>query len=79
MFGFEQGFERFAARTIEDAMKEENKPGSGQFDIVDEMTAFAATRDRERPFFVFVNLFDPHTPYPVREENRFVDPRCFGG
>ena len=74
LFGFEQGFERFAARTIEDAMKEENKPGSGQFDIVDEMTAFAATRDRERPFFVFVNLFDPHTPYLVREENRFVDP-----
>lgn len=74
LFGFERGFERFAARTIEDAMNEENDPGSGQFDIVDEMTAFAATRDRERPFFVFVNLFDPHTPYPVREENRFVDP-----
>jgi arylsulfatase A-like enzyme len=74
LFGFEQGFERFAARTIKDAMKEENDPGSGQFDVVDEMTAFAATRDRERPFFVFINLFDPHTPYLVREENRFVDP-----
>jgi arylsulfatase A-like enzyme len=73
LFGFERGFERFAARTIEDAMNEENNPGSGQFDIVDEMTAFAATRDRERPFFVFVNLFDPHTPYLIREENRFVD------
>jgi arylsulfatase A-like enzyme len=74
LFGFEQGFERFAARTIEDAMKEEDHPGSGRFDIVDEMTAFAAKRDRERPFFVFINLFDPHTPYRDREENRFVDP-----
>lgn len=74
LFGFEQGFEQFAARTVEDAMNEENDPGSGQFDIIDEMTDFAATRDRERPFFVFVNLFDPHTPYLVREENRFVDP-----
>jgi len=74
LFGFEQGFERFAARTVEDAMNEENTPGSSQFDIVDEVTAFAAKRDRERPFFVFVNLFDPHAPYLVREENRFVDP-----
>lgn len=74
LFGFEQGFERFAARTVEEAMNEENNPGSSQFDIVDEVTAFAAKRDRERPFFVFVNLFDPHTPYLVREENRFVDP-----
>jgi arylsulfatase A-like enzyme len=74
LFGFEQGFERFAARTIEDAMNEENDPGSGQFDIIDELSAFAATRDRRRPFFVFVNLFDPHTPYLIREENRFVDP-----
>ena len=74
LFGFEQGFGRFAARTVEDAMNEENNPGSSQFDIVDEVTAFAAKRDRERPFFVFVNLFDPHTPYLVREENRFVDP-----
>ncbi len=74
LFGFEKGFERFSARTVEDAMNEENHPGSSQFDIVDEVTAFAAKRDRERPFFVFVNLFDPHTPYLPREENRFVDP-----
>jgi len=74
LFGFERGFEHFAARTIQDAMNEENDPGSGQFDIIDEVTAFAARRDRERPFFVFINLFDPHTPYLDRKENRFVDP-----
>jgi len=74
LFGFEKGFEQFAARSVADAMKEENNPGSSPFDIVDEVTAFAAKRDRERPFFVFINLFDPHTPYLVREENRFVDP-----
>jgi len=73
LFGFERGFERFAARTIEDAMSEENQPGSSRFEIVAEVSAFAARRDRERPFFVFINLFDPHTPYRVREKNRFVD------
>jgi arylsulfatase A-like enzyme len=74
LFGFEKGFERFAAISVEGAVAEENQPGSSRFDIVDEVTAFAAKRDRKRPFFVFVNLFDPHTPYLVREENRFVDP-----
>jgi len=29
-------------------------------------------RDSSRPFFLFVNLFDPHLPYMVRDENRFV-------
>jgi len=74
LFGFERGFERFSAISIDGAIAEENQPGSSQFDVVDEVTAFAAKRDRERPFFVFVNLFDPHAPYLVREENRFVDP-----
>jgi arylsulfatase A-like enzyme len=29
-------------------------------------------RDSSRPFFLFVNLFDPHLPYMVRDENPFV-------
>jgi arylsulfatase A-like enzyme len=79
LFGFEKGFEQFAARSVEDAMNEENNPGSSPFDIIDEVADFAAKRDRERPFFVFVNLFDPHTPYLIREENRFLDPDVSAG
>jgi arylsulfatase A-like enzyme len=29
-------------------------------------------RDARRPFFLFVNLFDPHSPYSVRDENPWV-------
>ncbi len=72
--GSEKGFEQFAARSVAEATNEENDPGSSPFDILGEVTAFAAKRDGERPFFVFINLFDPHTAYLVREENRFVDP-----
>jgi arylsulfatase A-like enzyme len=74
LFGFDKGFERFAALTVEDAINEDENPGSLQFDILDEVAAFAAERDRNRPFFLFVNLFDPHTPYRDREQNRFLSP-----
>lgn len=72
LFGFEQGFEQFAAITVDDVINEDERPGSLQFDIVDEVAAFAAERDRNRPFFIFVNLFDPHSPYRDRESNRFL-------
>jgi arylsulfatase A-like enzyme len=72
LFGFDQGFERFSALSVEDAIHENQNPGSLRFDIVHEVAAFAAERDRNRPFFVFVNLFDPHSPYQNREQNRFV-------
>ncbi|MBW2693829.1 MAG: sulfatase-like hydrolase/transferase, partial [Deltaproteobacteria bacterium] len=74
LFGFEQGFERFAAVTVDDVINEDERPGSLQFDIVEEVAAFAAERDRNRPFFIFVNLFDPHSPYRDREPNRFLGP-----
>ena len=72
LFGFAQGFERFSAITIEDAINEGERPGSHRFDIVREVEAFAAERDRDRPFFLFANLFDPHSPYQDREQNRFL-------
>jgi arylsulfatase A-like enzyme len=72
LFGFEQGFERFAAITVDDVFNEDERPGGLQFDIVEAVAAFAAERDRNRPFFIFVNLFDPHSPYRDREPNRFL-------
>jgi arylsulfatase A-like enzyme len=74
LFGFAQGFERFSAITIEDAINGGERPGGHSFDIVQEVTAFAAERDRNRPFFLFANLFDPHSPYQDREQNRFLSP-----
>jgi len=73
LFGFGRGFERFSAPTIEEAFNEDQNPGSLQFDIVDEVAAFAAERDPSRPFFLFANLFDPHSPYLDREQNQFIE------
>ncbi len=74
LFGFDQGFERFSAPTAEDAFYAEKHPGILRFDIVAEVAAFAAERDRNRPFFLFANLFDPHSPYRNREQNQFLSP-----
>jgi arylsulfatase A-like enzyme len=74
LFGFEQGFEQFFAITVEGAIKDALDPGSYSFDILHEVAAFAAARDRDRPFFLFANLLDPHSPYQKREQNRFLDP-----
>jgi arylsulfatase A-like enzyme len=72
LFGFEQGFEHFSALTAEGAAYEEAHPGSTRYDIVGELQAFAAQRDRTRPYFLFANLFDSHAPYLNRRANRFV-------
>jgi arylsulfatase A-like enzyme len=48
-------------------------------EVLAEARAFLEGRDRDRPFFLFVHLYDPHTdftPEPAYRE-RFVDP--YGG
>jgi arylsulfatase A-like enzyme len=37
-----------------------------------EIPKWLEGRPRGQPFFLFVNLFDPHTPYTVREESPFL-------
>jgi len=74
LFGFDQGFERFSALTVKEVIGRDGRSGSPPFDIVEEVAAFAADRDRSRPFFLFANLFDPHSPYRDREQNRFLGP-----
>jgi len=71
-FGMDQGFERFVAVTVDDLRKRSSNSGELQFDIVEKVTAFASQRDRSRPYFLFVNLLDPHQPYRDREINRFI-------
>jgi len=43
-----------------------------EMDAAREVERWVASRDVERPYFVFVNLLDPHAPYVVRSENPFV-------
>ncbi len=39
---------------------------------VTEIRTWISSRTDERPFFIFVNLFDPHVPYEIRSDNPFV-------
>ncbi len=61
-FNMTQGFDRFVSASAEpDAVEEAVRSWLGE-------------RDVERPFFVFVNVVDPHEPHEVREETRFLPP-----
>jgi len=68
-FGFAQGFDHFAVRTAEEQMAAGEK---GTIDVVDELRDWLQGRDPKRPFFVFVNLYDPHEPYELRDVNPFL-------
>ena len=68
-FGFGQGFDHFAVRTAAEQF------AAGQklvIDVADEVASWLDQRDPERPFFIFINLYDPHEPYEVRSENPFL-------
>lgn len=69
VFGFDQGFEHFSVRSAEEQMAANQKL---VIDVVGELSRWLEVRDIERPFFVFVNLYDPHEPYAVRAENPFL-------
>jgi len=70
-FGFDQGFDHFAVRTAEQQFAAGQK---GAINVEEEIRLWLDGRDPERPFFIFINLYDPHEPYAVREENRFLPP-----
>jgi hypothetical protein len=67
-FGMDQGFEHFSSEIVETNKIVLDPP----YDVVREVSNWAAARSGDRPFFVFVNLFDPHDPYVVREYNPFL-------
>jgi arylsulfatase A-like enzyme len=74
--GLDQGFGRFVSVTVDDLLAHS---GGGEseldFDVLEEvgswLDAWWLPFD-DRPLFVFVNLFDPHDPYSVRDPNPFV-------
>jgi arylsulfatase A-like enzyme len=66
LFQMLQGFETRVAARI-DGMEM-----TLVIDAAEELERWLATRTSDAPLFVFVNLNDPHSPYEVREENRFL-------
>jgi arylsulfatase A-like enzyme len=68
IFQLLQGFARRWATTI-DENREVVKVDANQ-----AVRAWLADRQSGRPFFLFVNIFDPHEPYTVRASNPFVAP-----
>jgi arylsulfatase A-like enzyme len=48
-------------------------------DAVLEVRNWLRQRKGDQPFFLFVNLIDPHVPYTIRDENPFVPPTATPG
>jgi arylsulfatase A-like enzyme len=71
-FMLSQGFGHYAYETIHQALAQRFGAEVPAFDVVEKVAYWARRRRRDRPFFVFVNLFDPHDPYTVREVNPFL-------
>jgi arylsulfatase A-like enzyme len=63
-FGLDQGFEVYGdperVRREQFSPFIDDRPAE---DVVEQALAWLAARDRERPFFLWVHLYDPHFPY----------------
>jgi arylsulfatase A-like enzyme len=68
-YGLDQGFETYDALDSEGKSEQrwEERPAS---EVVDAAVAWIESRDRDRPFFLWVHLFDPHSPFILRAEVR---------
>ena len=75
--GFEKYFDDFDLEKFADApgMDAVQRPGS---EAVDQALAWIGA-DNERPFFAWVHLYDPHTPYEAPEPYRSRFPRTLFG
>ncbi len=62
-FGLDQGFETYSA-PVNPALQVRYefacRPARA---VIDEALAWLGARDRARPFFLWIHLFDPHQPY----------------
>lgn len=75
--GFDRFFDNFALEKFDDApsMDYIQRPGA---EVVDEAIAWLG-QDRDTPFFAFVHLYDPHTPYHAPEPFRSRFPATRSG
>jgi hypothetical protein len=73
-FGFDQGFDDFESQDIVKVRRAfnlgEKKPE--EFDVVEQVRRWNLKRDKAAPYFLFINLFDPHDPYVARDVNRWI-------
>ncbi|MHA7838982.1 MAG: sulfatase [bacterium] len=73
-FGLDQGFEIFASTDVTKAFDAElqGEDPASSFGLVDRVRDWSRTRDPDRPYFLFVNILDPHDPYLLRDDNPWV-------
>lgn len=71
-FKLSQGFEHYAYQTIAETIAKRLGSEIPAFDVVERVALWLKARPADRPFFVFVNLFDAHDPFTVREDNPFL-------
>jgi arylsulfatase A-like enzyme len=71
-FGMLQGFDHRRATGVKE--KGDGLPANVYWEVSlqDEIRSWLAGRRRGPPFFLFVNIFDPHAPYSIREQNPWV-------
>jgi choline-sulfatase len=79
-WGLAQGFDHYfddfdLARYDMAGLEAAQRPGS---EVVDHALAWVA-KDRERPFFIWVHLYDPHSPYTPPEPYRSRFPATMQG
>jgi len=72
-FGFDQGFDRFETPDIAGNLEKIIRGEAvTEFPLLAGVRDWNRTRDPSQPYFLFVNLFDAHDPYEVRESNPWV-------
>ena len=75
-FGLTQGFDRFEWPELKEIL-ENQAQGVGRlqsFNILKRIQDWLKTLDPDKPFFLFVNIYDIHAPYEVDLENDFLAP-----
>ena len=62
-YGVGQGFAHFDAPAAPDVMLERTYESRPAGEVVDAALAWYAARDRSKPFFVWLHVYDAHAPY----------------
>jgi arylsulfatase A-like enzyme len=75
-FGLDQGFDVYSVPSRRDAAERAHGAERSAAATIDAALAWLAERDGERPFFLWVHLYDPHDPYqpPAPFDTRFSTP-----
>jgi arylsulfatase A-like enzyme len=69
--GFHEGFAHFENLSLPQLWRDSDEVPRK---MEERVGGWLRRRDRERPFFVFVNIMDAHDPYPVSADNPFLAP-----